>query len=206
MTISNVGLKYIAAATVTISLTAMVEADQPAATPSTFVSVGLRGEPLTGDECLERCIGCPFHNHRYFYKYSLNEPTIESDSKGIFPVFYGGKVISKLGDKRDGRIHQGIDIASPKGSAVVAAWTGKVSFAGWNSLGGWSVILKHSNGYVTYYAHLKDNPKLFPGQRIVAGQRIGSVGMTGNARDTVPHLHFEVSKEKGRVMNPLSVL
>ncbi len=172
---------------------------------SQFISVGLKGEPLSGDECLARCVGCPFHDHRYFYKYSLNAPTIESDSKGIFPVFYGGNVISKIGDKRGERKHRGIDIAGPTGAAVVAAWTGKVHFAGWNSLGGWAVILKHSNGYVTYYAHLKDNPKLYPGQRIVAGQRIGSLGRTGNARDTVPHLHFEVLSGK-KALNPLALL
>lgn len=174
---------------------------------SIFVSVGLKGEPLPPDECLRRCIGCPFHEHRFFYKYKKDAPTVATDSKGIFPVFYGGDVISKLGDDRDGRKHRGIDIQSTLGSAVVAAWSGKVHFAGWNRLGGCSVILKHKNGYVTYYAHLKDRPVLYPGQTIVAGQRIGAVGMSGNAKGTVPHLHFEVLKDKsGRALDPLHIL
>ncbi len=190
------------AATALFVLTAMVNPPQ-----SVMVSVGLQGEPLSPDECLRRCIGCPFHDHRFFYKYKTNAPTVATETKGIFPVFYGGDVISKMGDSREGRKHRGIDIQSTLGSAVVAAWSGKVHFAGWNQLGGWAVILKHPNGYVTYYAHLKDKPSLYPGQTIVAGQRIGSVGMSGNARGTVPHLHFEVSKQgNGRALNPLSML
>ncbi len=174
--------------------------------PSLFVTLGLQGEPLSGDECLKRCVGCPFHDHRYFYKYSLNEPTVETDSKGVFPVFYGGNVISKMGDPRLGHKHMGIDIAGRTGSAIVAAWTGKVFYSGWNQLGGWVVIMKHKNGYVTYYAHLKDKPSVSPGQHVIAGQRLGSLGQSGNAQDTVPHLHFEVSKASGRLLNPLSVL
>jgi len=174
--------------------------------PSLFVTLGHKGEALSGDECLARCVGCPFHDHRYFYKYSVNQPTVESDIKGVFPVFYGGEVISKLGDPRNGHRHMGIDIAGKTGTSIVAAWSGKVFFAGWNTLGGWVVIMKHKNGYVTYYAHLKDRPSVQPGQYVVAGQRIGALGMSGNAQDTVPHLHFEVSKASGRLINPLNVL
>lgn len=148
-----------------------------------------------------RCVGCPFDEHRYFYKYRPNAPAVE----GIFPVIYGGNVISKIGDKRQNRIHRGIDIQAPTGSPVVAAWSGKVFFAGWNSLGGWAVMLRHTNGYVTYYAHLEKNPKLSPGQSIVAGQRIGSVGQSGNAKGTVPHLHFEIIEGK-KALDPLALL
>ncbi|MGE4130012.1 MAG: M23 family metallopeptidase [Bdellovibrionales bacterium] len=173
-----------------------------------LVTKDLRGLDTIGDDCLKKCIGCPFHEHRYFYKYSLLNPTIETDTKGIFPVIYGGDVISKVGDPRDGglRKHRGIDIAAKPGSSIVAAWTGKVQFAGWDMTGGWAVILRHKNGYVTYYAHLKSKPSVRPGQRIVAGQRLGSLGQSGNAAATVPHLHFEVLNSKGGVINPLQVL
>lgn len=174
--------------------------------PSMFVTLGYKGEPLSGDECLKRCVGCPFHDHRYFYKYSLNQPTVETDIKGIFPVFYGGEVISKIGDPRAGRRHMGIDIAAKAGSPVVAAWSGKVYYSGWNQLGGWVVIMKHNNGYVTYYAHLKDKPAVKRGQFVLAGQRLGALGQSGNAQGTVPHLHFEVSLASGRLLDPLRVL
>lgn len=198
------GLTLIATLTMLVLLTGMVTpAPRP---PSLFVTLGHKGEKLSGDECLARCVGCPFHDHRYFWKYSLQQPTVETDTKGIFPVIYGGQVISKLGDPRNGHRHMGIDIAAKTGAPVVAAWSGKVFFAGWNKLGGWVVIMKHKNGYVTYYAHLKDRPAVHAGQNVIAGQRLGALGMSGNARDTVPHLHFEVSKASGRLINPLHVL
>lgn len=142
------------------------------------------------------CIGCPFKDY----------PTAVTDEKGVFPVFYGGEVISKVGDKRGERIHRGIDIAAHSGAAVVAAWSGKIWFSGWNSLGGWAVIVRHSNGYVTYYAHLKARPFVKTGQKVIAGQLLGFVGKTGNAHGTVPHLHFEISQNRGRMLNPLKYL
>ncbi len=181
--------------------------DSASAPSSIFVSIDKYGNSILGDICLEKCIGCPFHDHRYFYKYSPYQPTVETDTKGIFPVFYGGEVISRLGDGRDeGRIHRGIDIAGKMGDPIVAAWTGTVQYAGWNRLGGWVVVMKHGNGYYTYYAHLKDKPAVRPGQRIIAGQRLGALGNSGNAQNSVPHLHFEVIKRGGRVVNPLHVL
>lgn len=152
------------------------------------------------------CVGCPFDDHRGFYKYSQERFTVETDDKGVFPVFYGGEVVSVLGDDRHGRKHEGIDIKASSGSTVVAAWSGRVYFSGWNALGGWAVILKHKNGYVTYYAHLKTKPSVKVGQWVVAGQRVGAVGKTGNAQATIPHLHFEVSKNSGRRLNPLRIL
>jgi murein DD-endopeptidase MepM/ murein hydrolase activator NlpD len=87
--------------------------------------------------------------------------------------------------------HHAIDIAAPYGAPVVAAVSGTVIFAGWRSYtGGGNVIWVMENGRLyTTYNHLS---KWFvhAGQKISAGQRIGSIGTSGEA--TGPHLHFEV--------------
>jgi len=87
--------------------------------------------------------------------------------------------------------HHAVDIAAPYGAPVVAAVSGTVIFAGWRSYtGGGNVIWVMENGRLyTTYNHLS---KWFvhAGQKIVAGQRIGSIGTSGEA--TGPHLHFEV--------------
>jgi len=86
--------------------------------------------------------------------------------------------------------HRAIDIGAPVGTAVRASDGGFVSFAGWTDVGyGYLVVIDHSNGYQTYYAHLSD---IFvrEGEVVDAGQVIGAVGSTGNS--TGPHLHFEI--------------
>jgi murein DD-endopeptidase MepM/ murein hydrolase activator NlpD len=87
--------------------------------------------------------------------------------------------------------HHAIDIAAPYGAPVVAAVSGTVIFADWRSYtGGGNVIWVEENGKLyTTYNHLS---KWFvhAGQKISAGQRIGSIGTSGEA--TGPHLHFEV--------------
>jgi len=86
--------------------------------------------------------------------------------------------------------HRALDIGAWMGSPVVAADSGYVVFAGWDNSGyGNLIILDHGNGYRTYYAHLS---KILVriGESVGQGQRIGSVGSSGNS--TGPHLHFEI--------------
>jgi murein DD-endopeptidase MepM/ murein hydrolase activator NlpD len=86
--------------------------------------------------------------------------------------------------------HSGIDLASVTGTAVYAADTGTVIFAGWNDWGyGNLVVLDHGNNWTTYYAHL-NGINVRCGQSINRGQLVGWVGTTGNS--TGPHLHFEM--------------
>lgn len=86
--------------------------------------------------------------------------------------------------------HRAIDIGAPVGTAVRASDGGFVSFAGWTDVGyGYLVVIDHSNGYQTYYAHLS-NIFVREGEVVDAGQIIGAVGSTGNS--TGPHLHFEI--------------
>lgn len=89
----------------------------------------------------------------------------------------------------------GVDLAAPTGTRVLASAPGKVIFAklGWNGAYGNLVILQHSNGTKTVYAHLS-KINVSAGQQVDRGQVIGLVGSTG--RSTGPHLHFEVHGAK----------
>lgn len=85
--------------------------------------------------------------------------------------------------------HTGTDIGAAYGAAIVAANAGTVTLAGWNSGYGNCVIIDHGGGKATLYAHMSAY-SVSAGQSVSKGQRIGSVGSTGNS--TGPHLHFEV--------------
>lgn len=101
------------------------------------------------------------------------------------------------------RPHMGIDIANVIGTPVVASDSGYVVFAGWDRTGyGKMVMINHGNGFTTVYAHMS---AIFvkKGQSVARGQRIGSIGRTGNV--TGSHLHFEI-RQHGRQRNPLGFL
>lgn len=99
--------------------------------------------------------------------------------------------------------HRGLDIATDEGTSVVAADTGRVRWAGWDTTGyGWLIILDHGNGYRTYYAHLR-SIWVSKGERVIRGEPIGIVGSTGHS--TGPHLHFEI-RDYGVSVNPLTLL
>ncbi len=99
--------------------------------------------------------------------------------------------------------HPGLDIAAYLGAPVLAADSGYVIAAGWDNTGyGYSVVIDHSNGYQTLYAHLQAY-YVDAGDNVVQGQQIGEMGSSGNS--TGPHLHFEV--RQGTVQrNPVGFL
>lgn len=118
-------------------------------------------------------------------------PTVKP-RKGFFIWPTKGTLTSRFG-MRNGRKHEGIDIAAPKGTPVHSAADGKVVFSGWGPTGyGKMVIIKHKHHLTTLYAH---NSKLLvkKGSRVKQGQRISLMGNTG--RSTGPHLHFEVRND-----------
>ncbi len=111
---------------------------------------------------------------------------------GQFLRPYSGVITSRFGS-RWGSVHKGIDVGGSVGDPVLSADEGKVVFAGWNTGGyGNLVILDHSNGYQTYYAHMNEI-LVSDGDVIEKGYQLGTVGNTG--RSTGPHLHFEVRKD-----------
>jgi murein DD-endopeptidase MepM/ murein hydrolase activator NlpD len=95
--------------------------------------------------------------------------------------------------------HTGIDIAAPVGSIVVAADAGTVSKVGWESFGGNGVCIAHGAGLESCYYHTS-SALVNVGQRVVRGQPIALVGMTGVT--TGPHVHWE-AKRLGRIIDPL---
>ncbi|MFL5437264.1 MAG: LysM peptidoglycan-binding domain-containing M23 family metallopeptidase [Myxococcales bacterium] len=99
-----------------------------------------------------------------------------------------GVLVSAFG-MRDTEQHEGIDLAAPEGTPVLAAQSGKVLFAGFQRGYGNLVLVGHDGGLVTIYAHNAEN-LVAAGDPVARGQRIARVGRSGNA--TGPHLHFEV--------------
>jgi len=101
------------------------------------------------------------------------------------------------------RAHRGIDYAAPRGTPVSAAGNGTVKFAGWRGGYGKLVIIKHPNGYETYYGHLSRIKKgIRKGRKVSQGDIIAYVGSTGLS--TGPHLHYSI-KRYGKFLNPLKI-
>ena len=99
------------------------------------------------------------------------------------------------------RPHHGVDYAAPTGTPVSAIGSGTVTFAGRRGGYGNLIILKHWNGYSTYYGHLSRIGKgIRRGAKVPQGQTIGYVGSTGNS--TGPHLHFEIRVHQ-KPVNPV---
>lgn len=99
--------------------------------------------------------------------------------------------------------HRALDIAGPRGSKVIAADAGTVTWSGWKNNGGGLVIaIDHGNGIVTVYNHL-GSLWVAAGTAVAAGQGIAAVGCTGVC--TGPHVHFEVIVG-GVIVNPLRYL
>ena len=98
------------------------------------------------------------------------------------------------------RPHLGVDFGARRGTPLLAVANGRVIYAGWMGGYGRVVKIKHSNGFVSLYAH-QSRIRVQRGQKVKRGQIIGYVGSTG--RSTGPHLHFGLYKNN-RAINPLS--
>ena len=117
-----------------------------------------------------------------------------------WPV-WSGTVTSGFGI-RHGTMHDGVDIAAPLGTAVRAADSGTVVFVGKLNGYGNTVIIRHSDNYVTVYGH-NSRVLVSEGTSVARGQNIAEVGTSG--RTTGPNLHFEVRYDN-HAYNPLSYL
>ena len=95
--------------------------------------------------------------------------------------------------------HPGIDLHAPKGTPILAAAKGSVSYAGWKVGYGSTIEVNHGFGYMTRYAHASEI-LVRKGQKIARGDVLGQVGRTGTA--TAAHLHYEVWVG-GKARNPL---
>ena len=134
----------------------------------------------------------------------------EPDQKLLMPVrtVRARQVRDSWHAPRDGgeRMHKGQDIFAPRGTPVHSATEGYVVRIGENRLGGQTVSVLGAGGRVYYYAHLDSYaPGLSVGDYVTPRTILGSVGTTGNARGTPPHLHFSVYASTGAI-NPLPLL
>lgn len=124
----------------------------------------------------------------------------------FFPVSGKGNrdVWSFFGDPRDAgrRTHKGIDIFARRGTPVVAAVDGRVRRVRNTGLGGKQVWLSDTlRNQSLYYAHL-DSQYVAEGIWVTAGDTLGTVGNTGNARTTSPHLHFSIYRRGRGAIDP----
>lgn len=103
--------------------------------------------------------------------------------------------------------HEGTDIMAPLGTPIVAAEDGVVVSTRSNFLGGNALRVRGRSGYGYYYAHLVAiAPGVVDGLPVAAGQLLGWVGNTGDAAGGPTHLHFEIHRPDGSVVNPFPLL
>ena len=154
------------------------------------------------------------HKNHYIY---LNDDKRYYDEKGhevegflLARPVRGARISSYFTKRRyhpilhKWKAHLGIDYAARRGTPIVAAGSGVISWAARMGSYGNLVKIRHSDGYETRYAHMKSFRRgIHRGKRVKKGQTIGYVGTTG--RSTGPHLHFELRKH-GRAVNPLRVV
>ena len=111
------------------------------------------------------------------------------------PFFHpvaGKSAVHSLFGQREGRRHEGVDFVSSAGTPLQAAAPGLVIYAGDGiDRYGTTIILKHSGGYFSLYAHLSEL-LVEVGEAVLPGKAIARSGASGNA--TGPHLHFEIRK------------
>lgn len=130
------------------------------------------------------------------------ELTVNFGPSLAFPVDASGKpvIISYWGASRDAgaRKHEGIDIRAARYTPALAAADGYARAAD-NQLGGKVVFINNQRLHLSmYYAHL-DSQLVRTGEFVRRGDTVGLIGNTGNARGTVPHLHFGIYTETGAV-------
>jgi murein DD-endopeptidase MepM/ murein hydrolase activator NlpD len=120
----------------------------------------------------------------------------------VYPVM-GPRLSSDFGVRRHPikkvvRHHDGIDLAAPLGAPIRVVAAGTVLYSDPHGGYGRYIVVLHKDGYSSHYGHCQEI-KVRPGQKVTAGEIIGSVGNSGIS--TGPHLHFEIRKN-GHPENP----
>lgn len=132
---------------------------------------------------------------------TLTVPGSEGGGPGWACPVPGGSYVNDFGvAKPDGRFHEGVDLFAERGAMIHAPVGGTIEHVQ-GDRAGLQFILSGDDGYTYIGTHLD---AYGPSGRVEAGDPIGTVGTTGNARGTKPHLHFEM--HHGSVVNPYPVL
>lgn len=141
----------------------------------------------------------------------------------LFPVLGGASYANDFGNPRVGHTHQGNDLFQKKMTPVIAVTDGTLQRVSWPQPSyGYFISLEDDEGWDYWYIHLNNDkpgtddgkgggnfayaPGAEDGARVKAGQIIGYVGDSGNAETTPPHLHFEIHRPTGAVINPYESL
>lgn len=131
---------------------------------------------------------------------TINEPAHDVGPRGTSTqIGYYMAPLARYTETQGIHGYNGVDLAAPVGTPILAAASGDVVVArdgGWNGGYGSYVVISHGNGSQTLYAHMSQ-VSTYDGARVVQGQVIGYVGQTGKA--TGPHLHFEI---RNGIRNP----
>ena len=139
------------------------------------------------------------------HKYLQSQKSLLASTPAITPTMgwissaFGYRISPFTGLKE---FHQGIDIATRMGTAIIAPADGTVTFIGTKGSLGKCIMIKHGYGTVTRYGHLKKY-LVKPGTPVKRGDKIALVGNSG--RSTAPHLHYEVHLN-GIPVNPVKYI
>jgi murein DD-endopeptidase MepM/ murein hydrolase activator NlpD len=144
-----------------------------------------------------------FSPSRIVLLFESDPPRLPIPVAGIKPI----ELVDTFGAPRSGgRHHAGIDIFAARGRTVRSTTRGVVLFVGENRLGGRTVRVLGPGCRRHYYAHLEKYGDVKRGQWIEAGYEIGTVGTSGNARGTPPHLHYAIYGLLGNPVDPYPLL
>lgn len=150
----------------------------------------------------------------------VSTPTADERAQLLIPVLNvrATDLSDTYRDERAGgeRLHEAIDIMAPEGTSVIAAASGEVEKLFSSDAGGMTIYVRSGDRQtIHYYAHLSEYaPGLKEGMRVRRGQRLGTVGSTGNADPEAPHLHFAILRttedaewwEPANAVNPYPLL
>ncbi len=125
------------------------------------------------------------------------------------PILFGvtlADINPDFEDPRGGgtRSHEGQDLMAPEGTPIVSPVKGTVVKYGTAASPGKYVYVKGADGHTYAFMHLDEIAKLRRNQKVNVGDLLGTVGETGNAKGTTPHLHFEI--RKGKPIDPYTRL
>ena len=139
-------------------------------------------------------------SHAEDREWARNDAILDGNLSFVWPL--RGRLTAYYG-LRNGRRHEGIDLAAKPGTLIRASEAGRVIYSG-NGLGAYGnvVIVRHGKHYASVYAHNRKN-RVRKGSFVDKGEVVAEVGETGNA--TGPHLHFEIRRDE-HARDPLDYL
>ncbi len=119
---------------------------------------------------------------------------------------YSMEALSYNQTTRDWRVHNGVDLAAEDGAPVCAAADGEVYTVSEDDALGYTVVIRHNDGYTTCYSNLTEDTAVMPGDTVTMGQTIGYVGSSAIVETTLgSHLHFSVT-QNNEPMDPMEFL